>query len=111
VRGRRPSVPAARAAAFYGTAFMAVQNLLLAAQALGLGAGATTLALWSGWESRRTLGLPRNVTPVAVVPIGWPRGPAERPARPPVENLVHLDRFGHQPFRAHARRPHRDVAL
>ena len=27
-----------------------------------------------GWEARRTLGLPRSVTPVAVVPLGWPRG-------------------------------------
>ena len=32
---------------------------------------------------------------------GWPRGrrPPRRPS-PPVGNLVHLDRYGHQPFRA-----------
>jgi nitroreductase len=110
VRGRRPVFPAAGAAAFYGAAFPAVQNLLLSAQALGLGAGVTSLALWSSWQARRTLALPRNVTPVAVVPLGRPRGPVEPPAAPPVENLVHLDRFGHQPFRAHARRVIRDMA-
>jgi nitroreductase len=111
VRGRRPRFPAAGAAAFYGAAYPAVQNLLLAAHALGLGAGVTNLALWSSWQARRTLALPRTVTPVAVVPLGRLRGAVVPPAVPPVENLVHLDRFGHQPFRANARRPIRDVAL
>ena len=99
VRGRRPIAPAIGAASFYLTAFSAVQNLLLAAEALGLGAVSTTLPLWSTWEARRTLGLPGRVTPAAVVPIGWPRGIASRPHLPPVANLVHLDRWGHQPFR------------
>jgi len=114
LRGRRPLFPAIGAAAFYGAAFPAVQNLLLAAQARGLGASATTLPLWSVWEARRTLGLPRSVTPVSVVALGWPRdaptedydgrGPAARgnsgTPTTPTGNVVHLDRFGHQPFRA-----------
>jgi nitroreductase len=101
VYGRRPLFPAVGAAAFYAAAFTAVQNLLLAAGARGLGASATTLPLWSAWEGRRTLGLPRRVTPVAVVALGWPRGLGTSPRpTPPVGNIVHLDRFGHQPFRA-----------
>jgi hypothetical protein len=44
------------------------------------------------------------------VPLGRLRGAATGPVVPPVENLVHLDRFGHQPFRAHARRPLPDMA-
>jgi len=100
VRGRRPVFPAVGAASFYASAFSAVQNLLLAARARGLGASATTLPLWSTWEARRTLGLPRGVTPVAVVALGWPRGHASPRPTPPVGNIVHLDRFGHQPFRA-----------
>ena len=103
VRGRRPMFPAISAASFYAGALPAVQNLLLAAAALGLGGAASTLALWSGWEARRTLGLPHSVTPVAVVPIGWPRGAAGTPRVAPVGNLVHLDRWGHQPFRAGTR--------
>lgn len=99
VRGRRPVFPAVGAAAFYAAGFPVVQNLLLAASALGLGAASSTLPLWSGWEARRTLGLPRRVTPVAVVPLGWPRGVAVPEPIPPVANLVHLDRWGHQPFR------------
>jgi nitroreductase len=105
MRGRRPLFPAIGAASFFGTAFPSVQNLLLAAAARGLGASATILPLWSAWEARRTLGLPRQVTPISVVALGWPRGAA--PVRtggsapsPPVGSLVHLDRWGHQPFRA-----------
>lgn len=105
--GRRPLFPAVGAAAFYGAAFPAVQNLLLAAAARGLGASATTLPLWSVWEARRTLGLPRRVTPVSVIALGWPRGRGAQTgadvsdaAAPPVGNVVHLDRWGHQPFRA-----------
>jgi nitroreductase len=100
VRGRRPLFPAVGASAFYGSAFPAVQNLILAARAAGLGATLTTLPLWSRWEARRTLGLPRRVTPVAVVPIGWPRGTPEPARVPPVGNVTHLDRWGHQPYRA-----------
>jgi nitroreductase len=100
VCGRRPVFPAIGAAAFYASAFGAVQNLLLAAGARGLGASATTLPLWSTWEARRMMGLPRRVTPVSVVALGWPRGHAAPRPTPPVGNIVHLDRFGHQPFRA-----------
>ena len=87
VRGRRPRFPAAGAAAFYGAAYPAVQNLLLAATALGLGAGVTNLALWSSWEARRTLALPRNVTPVAVVPLGPIAGPGGGATAPPTREL------------------------
>ena len=68
------------------------------------GASATTLPLWSVWEARRTLGLPRRVTPVSVVALGWPLGagaPSGMGAPSPLAgNVVHLDRWGHQPFRA-----------
>jgi nitroreductase len=102
VRGRRPVFSAIGAASFYSGVFPAVQNLLLSAAALGLGGAASTLALWSRWEARRTLGLPSAVTPVVVVPLGRPRGvPTPAPVAP-VGNLVHLDRYGHQPFRARA---------
>jgi nitroreductase len=101
--GRRPLFPAVGAAAFYGAAYPAVQNLVLAAAARGLAASATTLPLWSVWEARRTLGLPRRITPVSVVALGWPRGPRNGSATgvpaPVVSNVVHLDRWGHQPFR------------
>ena len=76
-----------------------VQNLLLAARAAGLGAALITLPLWSTWLARRALGLPWNVTPCAVIPLGWPRGRYGPTTRRPVGEVVHVDRCGNQPFR------------
>ncbi len=50
--------------------FPAVQNLLLAAHALGLGSTLTTLPTLSGNDLSETLDLPPEVRPVAVIPIG-----------------------------------------
>jgi nitroreductase len=110
VDGRRPRIAGLRAAAFYAAALPAVQNLRLAAAARGLGASATMLPLWSTWEARRTLRLPRRITPVAVVALGWPRGAGAPAPTPPIGNLVHLDRYGHQPFRAQGRPSRPDTA-
>jgi nitroreductase len=86
------------AASYYGSIFPAVQNLLLAARAAGLGATLTTLPVWSVTLARRTLGLPGSISPVAVVPMGWPQGGYGPTTRRPVEEVVHVDRYGHQPF-------------
>ncbi|WP_420804991.1 hypothetical protein [Mycolicibacter sinensis] len=45
-----------------------MQNLLLAARAVGLGAGLISLPLWRLGKLRRVLGLPRSVTPVRCNP-------------------------------------------
>jgi nitroreductase len=100
LHGRSPILrPPVLAMSFYGSAYPAVQNLLLAARALGLGATLTTLPLWSVTLARRTLGLPSNVTPVAVIPLGWPRGNYGPTTRRPVREVVHLDRYGNRTFR------------
>jgi nitroreductase len=100
LRGRSPMFgPPVLASSFYGSAYPAVQNLLLAARAVGLGATLTTLPLWSTTLARRTLGLPTKVTPVAVVPMGWPKGRYGPTTRKPVGEVVHLDRYGNRPFR------------
>jgi len=99
LRGIRIPVPPVAATSYYGSIYPAVQNLLLAARAAGLGAGPITLPLWSTWLARRALGLPWNVTPCAVVPMGWPRGRYGPTTRRPVGKVVHVDRYGHQPFR------------
>jgi nitroreductase len=100
LHGRSPMLgPPVLATSFYGSAYPAVQNLLLAARALGLGATLTTLPLWSTSLARRTLGLPGGVTPVAVIPLGWPRGKYGPTTRKPVGEVVHLDRYGNRQFR------------
>lgn len=61
--------------------YPAVQNMLLAATALGLGSALTTLPLVFGDELAALVGLPEGVEPLALVPLGWParaHGPSRR---------------------------------
>jgi len=102
LRGVIPWFPRVAASSEYGSVFPAVQNLLLAARAAGLGAALITLPLWSTLLARMALGLPWHVTPCAVVPLGWPRGRYGPTTRKPVGDVVHVDRWGNQPFRGRA---------
>jgi nitroreductase len=100
LRGVRPVWPALLATSYYGSIYPSVQNLLLAARAAGLGAALITLPLWSTWLVRRALHMPWRVTPCAMVPLGWPMGRYGPTTRRPVGEVVHLDRYGYQPFNA-----------
>ena len=102
LRGNRvPMVPVPSLAqsSYYGSIYPSVQNLLLAARAMGLGASLITLPLWSSTSARATLGLPVSVHPCCVVPLGWPRGRYGATTRKPVGEVVHLDRYGAQPWK------------
>jgi nitroreductase len=74
--------------------FPAVQNLLLAAHALGIGSTLTTLPVLGGDELASLLGLPPDVVPVAVVPLGHPPKPLGPPRRRPLSEKAHLNRYG-----------------
>jgi nitroreductase len=54
--------------------YPAVQNMLLAARALGLGATLTTLYLQFEKEAEAALGLLSGVHSYALLPIGYPLG-------------------------------------
>jgi nitroreductase len=71
----------------------AVQNVLLACRAVGLGASLTTVHLAFGDEIDRWLGLPEGCPSCALLPIGWPRGRYGRPPRRPVDECLHWERF------------------
>lgn len=90
--------PQISVASLYGSVFPAVQNLLLACRAVGLGASLQTLPIWDVRATRRTLGLPRRMRPVCIVPIGWAKGRYGPTTRPPIGEVVHLDRYGNRPF-------------
>ena len=100
LKGFIPPWPPIATASMYGSIFPSVQNLLLAARAAGLGAALITLPLWSRFLARRALGLPWNVAPCAVVPLGWPIGRYGPTHRRPVEEVVSLDRYGNRAFGA-----------
>jgi nitroreductase len=73
--------------------FPAVQNLLLAAHALGLGSTLTTLPTLGGNLSE-LLNLPPEVRPVAVIPLGHLTKPLGPPRRLPISEKAHLNRYG-----------------
>jgi nitroreductase len=52
LRGVRPWWPSVLVTSYYGSIYPAVQHLLLAARAAGLGAALITLPLWSPWRGR-----------------------------------------------------------
>jgi nitroreductase len=89
-------MPHAALSGYWGSIYPSVQNLLLAARAIGLGASLITLPLWGVSRARKILGLPRSVTPCCVVALGWPRGRYGPTTRVPVEQVVHLDSYGNR---------------
>ncbi len=78
----------------WATAYPAVQNLLLAARATGLGATLimpSVLAPKGTYE--RIIGLPRGVLLAAVIPVGYPMGRFGPVTRPPARSFISWDRF------------------
>jgi nitroreductase len=74
--------------------FPAVQNLLLAATALGLGSALTTITSGFRAEMQAILGLPEHVWPTALVPIGRPTKVLGPPRRAPFGERTHRERYG-----------------
>jgi nitroreductase len=74
--------------------YPAVQNIILACRALGLGTLITTNHIRCEAEVKALLGIPEDVATFALMPIGWPIdafGPLDRR---PVAEIAHADRWG-----------------
>jgi len=84
--------------AAYASIFPAVQNVLLAARALGLGATLTTLHRTFEPALKAVLDIPVGVEAVALVPLGYAVDRFGATRRKPVEEVAFLDRWG-KPFR------------
>jgi nitroreductase len=102
VSGFRLPYPAFWESLYYGSIFPAIQNFLLAARAAGLGASLTVMPLWSSLLGARALGLPPWVSPIAVIPLGWPIGRYGPTTRKPVGDVTHFDKYGHCPYKGKA---------
>ena len=74
--------------------YPAVQNMLLAARALGLGTTLTTLYLNFEKEVEAALGLPPEIHSYAILPIGYPMGRFGPVRRVPLTDVVYEDRWG-----------------
>ena len=71
--------------------YPAVQNLMLAARALGVGTCLTTIHKYRDAEVKALLGIPAEVETAALIPLGYPLGKFGRPPRRPVTEIVHWD--------------------
>ena len=80
--------------------FPAVQNMILAARALGLGSALTTVFRIHHDEVRELLGVPDHQQVVALVPIGHPVGRFGVARRRPVETVTSWDTWGNRRPRA-----------
>ncbi|HZU75989.1 MAG TPA: nitroreductase family protein, partial [Dehalococcoidia bacterium] len=76
-----------------GSVWPGVQNLLLAARALGLGATPTTFAISDRAAARAVLNLPETIEPFCLIPVGWPMGKFGPVTRRPVSEVMRWDRW------------------
>src|SRR5690606_29653594 len=73
----------------------AVQQLILAARAYGVGATLTTLYAGHEDDTKRLLGIPEDALTMALIPLGYPsQGRWAQPKRKPAEQGTYWDRWG-----------------
>ena len=77
--------------------FGCVQNLFLAARALGLGTTLTTIHRLREQEVRDALGIPEEVITWAMIPIGYPTGTWGEAQRRPVREVAYWDTWKQPP--------------
>ena len=95
LQGRLPEgVPQGMAAGFYGSIFPAVWSFQLALRSRGLGSVITTLHLAKEKEAAELLGIPADVSQVALLPVAYTKGTDFKPAkRPPIDGIVHWNQW------------------
>jgi len=98
VKGRADNAPNILSASMYGSIMPAAWNFMLALRSRGLGSVWTTLHLFKEQEAAELLGIPADVTQVALIPVGYTTGGDFKPAsRPPVEGITYWDTWGDTP--------------
>jgi nitroreductase len=73
---------------------LAAQNIALAAQALGL--GTLNIGYFDSVKAGEILGLPENIVMVELIPLGYPEGKANTPARKELSELVSYEKYGNK---------------
>jgi nitroreductase len=74
--------------------YPAVQNIILACRAFGIGTVLTTLHLFYEDEVKEILGLPRDIQTYALLPMGYPINKFGPLKRRPVSEVAYLDSYG-----------------
>jgi nitroreductase len=70
------------------------QNILLSGRAVGLGASLATIHHMFEEEFASRLGVPDDVSLVALLPMGFPHGRFGPVTRKPAQQLTRFDRWG-----------------
>ncbi len=92
--GRPGSDMPAAQAGFFASIYPAVWSFCLAARARGLGTALTTIHLMREKEVAAILGIPDDVTQVALLPLAYTIGDTFKPAaRPPAEDITFFDQW------------------
>jgi nitroreductase len=95
ITGRLESTAPALAASFYGSIVPAIWSFQLALRSRQLGSCFTTLHLAHEAEARDLLGIPEDVTQVALLPVAYTTGgDFSLAVRPPVEGITYWNRWG-----------------
>ncbi|GBC72978.1 FMN reductase (NADPH) [archaeon HR04] len=81
---------------FYSIIDGAYASLLILLTARDLGLGACFVGAYRDEDVARVLELPRHVRPIGIIPIGYPAEKPPRYERLPLEQLVHLNRYGNR---------------
>ena len=90
--GRYENEPVVLQAGRYGNIFPAAWSFMLALRVRGLGACWTSLHIEHEEETAALLGIPKNVTQAALLPIGYYKGSDFKPAiRPPARQYIHYN--------------------
>ena len=76
--------------------WLAVQNLFLAARALGLGTRLTTAHLRGEQRIKEVLGIPDHLETVVLTPLGYPRGRFGPPNRRPAAEVTSYNWYGNR---------------
>lgn len=92
--GEKPPTSSAMLRMAGASIYPAVQNMLLAARALGLGASLTTRHMCFAEEADAALQLPDGYLSYAILPIGYPMGNFGPTGRGDLRDFVSFDRVG-----------------
>lgn len=93
---RVEDLPGPRSGTYWASVYPAVQNLMLAARALGLGTVITTNHTRYEDEVKEYLEIPDDVDTAALIPVGYPAAddPFTETRRTPAEEVTFRDRWG-----------------
>ncbi|MFT4562934.1 MAG: nitroreductase [Gammaproteobacteria bacterium] len=85
--------PRSVTATLHASIYPAVQNILLAARALGVGATLTTLHYFFEEELKQRLGIPVDKEVAGLIPMGYPHGRFGPTARRSGQDVTHWGRW------------------